>query len=79
MRRINCVEEESNINKFVTENDMDTKTSKVFFHTDENDENSLKIFSGSYHRELAKEIVSHLDIHLAKIRLQRYHDGEISV
>lgn len=60
---------EENSNKFETENDMETKTSKVFFHTEEKDEKSLKIFSGSYHRELAKEIVSHLDVHLAKIRL----------
>ena len=58
---------------------MDTKTAKVFFHTEERDEKSLKIFSGSYHRELAKEIVSHLDIHLSKITLQRHNDGEISV
>lgn len=47
---------------FVTENDIETKSSKIFQYTENPEESQLKIFSGSSHRELAKEIVSHLDV-----------------
>lgn len=41
--------------------------------------NSLKIFSGSSNLKLAQEIADYLGIHLAKIELNRFKDGEISV
>ncbi|MBN2159563.1 MAG: ribose-phosphate pyrophosphokinase [Spirochaetes bacterium] len=39
----------------------------------------LKLFSGSSNPELAEEIARYLDIHLSRVELNRFKDGEISV
>lgn len=39
----------------------------------------LKIFSGNAHRQLAEEIVGHLNIPLSKAELRKFSDGEIFV
>ena len=38
----------------------------------------LKIFSGSAHPALAKEIAEHLDLPLGGARLHRFPDSEVS-
>lgn len=39
----------------------------------------LKIFSGNAHRQLAEEIVGHLNIPLSKAEMRKFSDGEIFV
>jgi ribose-phosphate pyrophosphokinase len=39
----------------------------------------LKVFSGNAHRQLAEEIVGHLNIPLSKAELRKFSDGEIFV
>ena len=38
----------------------------------------LKVFSGSAHPELTKEIADHLKIQVGQARLRRFADGEVS-
>ena len=55
--------------EIISEDDLETAISKVYFTSKTADLSDLKIFSGSSNKELAHEIAAHLDIHLGRCRI----------
>jgi ribose-phosphate pyrophosphokinase len=63
----------------MTEDDIETVTSKLFFHTYLSEFQTLKLFAGSASQHLAGEVAAHLDISLGRMRLLNFNDGETYV
>ena len=61
------------------EEDIETKISKVYFHTYLSEFTLLKLFSGSASKELAREVVAHLDVSLGRMMNTKFNDGEIRI
>ncbi|KAL4493079.1 hypothetical protein ABPG72_003164 [Tetrahymena utriculariae] len=71
-------EQEASKNQF-SENDIITPTSQLFFSSESSQKSGLLVFTGSGNRELAKEVVSQLDIQLSRISIHKNPESETEI